>query len=115
MIKLNDFIVTKESIIPQGGALLVDIQENKVYIDGKATDSYDGFRYTIVLPNIRYEKITVKVPALPRIISVEDMQKYNKSGTGILVDFEGLIGTYYQSSNGIGFSASAKRAVLINK
>ena len=67
---------------------LVGVEPSYIYENNKKTDKIDGYKYTVVLLDADYEKITVKIEGA-RL--VEDQEKYD-----IPIKFTGLEVRFYQ-------------------
>ena len=74
--------------------LLADVTPTYLYVNGERTKEIDGYRYHVVLPKHKMEKIGVKVSHKTPIINLEE-----EIPIGTTMSFSGLtVGTYF--SNG---------------
>ena len=89
--------------------LLADITPVFEYKDGERTKNIDGWRYHVVLPKLKMEKIGVKVA---KKVPLFDLEK-EEIPVGMQVDFENLeVGTYF--SNGqISVNAKADSVSVV--
>ena len=62
MLKLSDLYLDVERIFDGSQILAEEPVPYYTYKDGKKTDDIEGYRYMIVLPNLAFEKVSVKVP-----------------------------------------------------
>ncbi|MCI5499242.1 MAG: hypothetical protein MR419_06940 [Clostridiales bacterium] len=58
-MKLTDLVIDPHSL--GGEFLLVDVLPAYEYTNGQRTEKIVGYRYTIVLPERRFEKINVRI------------------------------------------------------
>ena len=111
---LNKIIVNDIQIIGSsvdGTVIVTAVRPGKRYVDGKATDEIDHYKYDVVLPNNGFEKITVKVKGNP-LITKEQLAQKNGA---IKVKFKGLAGRFYRNDAGIYIlSASAESVEVVN-
>lgn len=84
------------------------------YKDGHKTNNINGYKYGVVLPNLKFEKINIKVPIEKKPAPLFDILSDEPIPAGIELGFKGLnVGTYF--SNGtINITASAEDVFLID-
>lgn len=58
-IIINDIQIIGSSV--DGTVIVTAVRPGYKYVDGKATNEIDHYKYDVVLPNNGFEKITVKV------------------------------------------------------
>ncbi len=93
-IKLNSETICGNS---EGSALLLSVADGYEYVDGKATNNIINQKYTVVLTDNEFEKITVKVDEKQPVITNEEIQSY---GGHVKAVFTGLAGKFYRSNSG---------------
>ena len=81
-------------------AALVDVTPVFAYVDGKATDSVTGYKYVVVLPSFRYEKLGVKIDG-------EKLIDYSPEQGAVTVKFDDLRLSAYDFNGKVGLSATA--------
>ena len=69
MLKPSDMIIDNRSIGSK--CLLVDVKPKYEYVNNRRTDKVVGYGYTVVLPDERYEKLTVKIDG-PKLMDAPD-------------------------------------------
>ena len=79
--------------------LLADITPSYEYKDGERTDKLDGYRYSVVLPAHKMEKLSVKVSNKIPLVDIENSEEIP---IGTAVKFSNLeVGSYYSKTQGI--------------
>ena len=85
--------------------LLADITPSYEYKDGERTDTLDGYRYSVVLPAHKMEKLSIKVS---NRIPLVDIENSGEIPIGTAVKFSNLeVGSYYSKTQGICITAKA--------
>lgn len=105
-MKISDLTIISKQIFNSTDetALLLEIRKGVVFENGKATDKIDHYKYDVVLPQNKYEKITVKISGDALVSNEQIAQK----GGAVKVKFKNLTGKFYRMSNGeYALSASA--------
>ena len=106
MIRIQDIKIDPLSL--GGQYLLADVQKSYLYINGEKTNELDGFKYWVVLPNLKYEKIGIKVFSKIPLVNLEE-----KIPTGTPIEFTNLVvGAYFQN-NQLTITAHADAAHFI--
>lgn len=109
MIKPKDIILDVQ-VMTNNEFLLAEIVPNFPYLDGKKSDIQQGFKYIVVLPKLRLEKISVVVNSnIPLINTDKDIP------TGAKVGFENLEMSLYLMNGNIGISAKADKIFFMDK
>ena len=105
MLNIRDLKIDPTSL---GRAmLLVEVRPYYVYKDGRATDEVAGYRYTVALPELRLEKIGVKIEGAQLLDSPER--------GAVEVEFTGLeVRAYQDRDKVVQFSAKATGVKLVN-
>lgn len=85
--------------------LLVDIVPVYEYSDNKRTDTIVAYRYIVALPDLRLEKIGVKI---------EGKQLMDKPEGFVEVEFDGLEVSAYESQGHIQITAKAAGVSLVS-
>jgi hypothetical protein len=78
---------------------LVDVRPAYDYKDGKRTETVTGYRYEVALPELGFEKLTV------RIDGEQQMQKPEEGFAE--VEFSGLVIGLYEKDGHVNLSAKA--------
>ncbi len=105
-MKPTDVILDSKQITNSAtaSALLLEVRKGMTYEDGHATDKIDHYKYDVVLPENKYDKITVKIKGNALVTNEQIAQ----AGGQIKVKFRNLTGKFYGMSNGkYGFTANA--------
>ena len=84
--------------------LLISVEEAAEYLEGKKTGRVDGYKYTVVLPEMNYEKLTVKIAG---------DKKLDADGRTPDVKFEDLVCTAYVMDRSVGIKATAKNITSV--
>lgn len=85
--------------------LLVDIVPVHEYKDNKRTDAVVAYRYIVALPDLRLEKLGVKI---------EGRQLMEKPEGFVEVEFDGLEVSAYESQGRTQITAKATGVSLVN-
>ena len=105
-MKISDLIVNSKQIFNSTDetALLLAVRDGIAYENGKPTNKVDHHKYDIVIPQNKYDKITVKISGDALVSNELIAQK----GGALKVKFKNLTGKFYRMSNGeYGFTANA--------
>lgn len=87
--------------------LLADITPSYEYKNGERTDKLEGYRYSVVLPAHKMEKLGVKVLNKTPLIDIEDIES-EEIPIGTPVQFSNLeIGSYFSKTQGVSITAKA--------
>ena len=99
MIRITDIKLTAEQIAgtKDGSALAVGISDGYEYVDGKRTENQTHKKIEAVLPNNKYEKVTVKVAGVKNPLTNELIVQ--KGGT-VGIRFVNLQAKFYRTSSG---------------
>jgi len=108
MIKPKDLILDFKAMT-KNQYLAVETTPNFPYVNGAKSATQDGFKTTIVLPALQFEKIVVKTPN-----GVPSMNNSEIPVGGIPVNFENLIVTPYINNGALGLSAKADNISLVS-
>lgn len=103
MLTIRDFHLDPASL----GAkmLLVDVVPVFEYVNGKKTDNQVACRYVVALPELRLEKLGIKIPGKAILEKPEGFPE---------VAFSGLELSAYEKDGNILFSATATGVTLKN-
>ena len=107
MLRLNDLIIDSEKTF-KNNFMLADISRSYKYIDGKKGDP-DGYRYTVVLPELKLERLSVKIENQPPLIDIEK----ETIPVGVQVKFTNLVTSAFISNGQVGVSAKADSIALV--
>lgn len=81
MLKITDLRIDPTSL---GDVfLLAEISPSYEYKDGERTTNINGYKYSVALPKLRFEKISIKVPLDKRNNPLFDINSENPIPTGI--------------------------------
>lgn len=97
-MKLTDCIISPRSLGKK--ILLVDVTPTYVYADGHRTDTISGYRYEVVLPDHRFEKIAVKIDGEQLIETPEDCMEVTFDGLELFIYWSS--GTYQLGAHATG-------------
>lgn len=115
MIKITDLKIDPHSL---GDKYIFtgEITPAYAYKDGQKTNTINSFKYGVVLPNLKFEKINIKVPIEKKPAPLFDILSDEPVPAGIELGFKGLnVGTYF-SNGSINITCSADDVfVLDNK
>lgn len=91
--------------------LLADITPSYEYKDGERTGKLEGYRYSVVLPAHKMEKLGVKVLNKTPLIDVE---KGEEIPIGTPIQFTNLeVGSYFSKTHGISITAKADNVSFV--
>lgn len=82
------------------------------YVDGQKTDEREGFSITVILPNMNYEKLNLKVESVPENLTRDALAS---SAPVSIAPVGNFTATLYQGSKGIGISLKADTAEIVKK
>lgn len=108
-MKISDLKINVPETIGENLMMVDNPREIFHYEDGKRTDTLDGIGYTVISPNLSWEKVLVKVK--------ETAPSIEYKGTPIEVNFTNLDGKAWQDyrSNTIKLSLTADSIEPISK
>ena len=110
-MKLKEITLTLEQTTKSSSVLLLGVTTIKRYEDGKITDDVEGYRYTVVCPSNKFEKMTVKIKEKNPSITEEEIEA---NGGTISVTFINFEGKFYQDKNkNVCFYATADGVKVI--
>ena len=95
--------------------LLAEISPSYDYKDGERTTNINGYKYSVALPKLRFEKISIKVPLEKRHNPLFDINSENPIPTGIKVGFKNIEVKSYFSNGNINVTASADDVFVIKE
>ena len=101
MLRLNDLIIDSDKTF-KNNFMLADITRSYKYLDGKKGDP-DGYRYTVVLPQLKLERLSVKIENQAPLIDIEK----ETIPVGVQVRFTNLTTSAWISNSQVGISARA--------
>lgn len=108
IMKITDVIINTKQIFNNSAdetALLLEVRKGYAYENGKATDRVDHHKYDVVIPQNKFDKITVKISG----DALATNEQIAHKGGSLKVKFKNLAGKFYRMSNGeYGFSATAE-------
>jgi hypothetical protein len=101
-LKITDLRIDPKSLGQT--MLLADITPSYEYKDGERTDKLEGYRYSVVLPAHKMEKLGVKVLNKTPLIDIES----EEIPIGTPVQFANLeVGSYFSKTQGVSITAKA--------
>lgn len=101
-LKITDLRIDPKSLGQT--MLLADITPSYEYKDGERTDKLEGYRYSVVLPAHKMEKLGVKVLNKTPLIDIES----EEIPIGTPVQFTNLeVGSYFSKTQGVSITAKA--------
>lgn len=113
MLKITDLKIDPNSL---GDVfLLAEISPSYDYKDGERTTNINGYKYSVALPKLRFEKISIKVPLEKKNTPLFDINSENPIPTGIKVDFKNIEVKSYFSNGNINVTASADDVFVIKE
>lgn len=113
MLKITDLRIDPSSL---GDVfLLADISISYDYLNGERTTNINGYKYSVALPTLRFEKITIKIPLEKKNTPLFDINSENPIPTGIKVGFKNLEVKSYFSNGNINVTASADDVFVIKE
>lgn len=84
--------------------LAVEVAPNFPYQNGQKSTIQDGFKTTVVMPALKFEKLIVKTPnGVPPVVALDS----EIPAGGVLVNIENLTVTPYINNGSLGLSAKA--------
>lgn len=108
-IKITDLKIDNKSLGDK--FILADIVPTFEYKDGERTKNIDGYRYFVVLPKLKMEKLGVKVPHKTPIFDIEK----EEVPIGTELNFENLeVGSFFMNG-AINISAKADNVSVVGK
>ena len=108
-LKITDLKIDAKSLGKT--MLLADISPSYEYKDGERTDKLEGYRYSVVLPAHKMEKISVKVLNKAPLI---DIDKGEEIPIGTPVEFANLeVGSYFSKTQGVCITAKADNVAFV--
>ena len=111
MLKITDLKIDPNSL---GDVfLLAEISPSYDYKDGERTTNINGYKYSVALPKLRFEKISIKVPLEKKNTPLFDINSENPIPTGIKVGFKNIEVKSYFSNGNINVTASADDVFVI--
>ena len=113
MLKITDLKIEPSSL---GEVfLLAEISPSYEYKDGERTTNINGYKYSVALPKLRFEKISIKVPLNRKNNPLFDINSENPIPTGVKVGFKNIEVKPYFSAGNINFTATADDVYLIKE
>ena len=113
MLKITDLKIDPSSL--GSTFLLAELAPYYQYINGSRSDKIAGFKYTVVLPELKYEKLGIKLPIEQKTKPLFDLSdNHEPIPTGIQVGFKGLTVSSYYSQGNINVTASAEDVFVID-
>lgn len=108
-MKVSDLKINVPETIGENLMLIDEPRKILHYEDGKRTDTLDSIGYTVISPNLSWEKVLVKVK--------ETSPSIEYQGTPIEVKFINLDGKAWQDyrSNTIKLSLTADSIEIVNQ
>jgi len=106
-MKLSSLELGFETIANDTKCMLIEIQKNNEYVDGKATGNQNGWKYICILVKNGYEKVTIKVENNECKLTPEVFTELEKQGN-VWIKPIGFVGKLYQNGNSVLISAKAK-------
>lgn len=111
MLKVTDLRIDPASLGKE--FLLADITPSYDYKDGERTQNVNGYKYSVALPAVRFEKVSVKIPLEKKNTALFDISE--SIPTGIKVGFKNIeVKTYFLNGN-INVTASADDVFVIKE
>lgn len=101
-IRLNDLKLDTKAMF-KDDFLLADITPLFPFNNGERAKTQTGYTYTVVLPNLKLEKISVKIENLEPLVNLDTDEVPVMSA----VKFENLQVTPYLNNNNFGLSCKA--------
>ncbi|WP_455259742.1 hypothetical protein [Ruminococcus sp.] len=113
MLKITDLRIDPNSL---GEVfLLAEISPSYDYKDGERTTNINGYKYSVALPQLRFEKISIKVPLNKKNNPLFDINSENPIPTGVKVGFKNIEVKSYFSNGNINVTASADDVFLVKE
>lgn len=92
-IDLADIDITIEQVAKSDVVLVTDVREAFKYENGKRTEASDGFRFTVVAPDNKFQQFSIK--AARPFVTPEQLAA--AKGGVIKVRVKGFHGRFYRS------------------
>lgn len=115
MLKITDLKIDPTSL---GDVfLLAEISPSYEYKQGERTTNINGYKYSVALPKLRFEKLSIKVPLENRQAPLFDITSENHEPipTGVKVGFKNIEVKSYFSNGNINVTASADDVFLVKE
>lgn len=115
MLKITDLRIDPTSLGSE--YLLAEITPSYDYKDGERTTNINGYKYSVALPALRFEKISIKVPLEKRNTPLFDINSENHEPipAGVKVGFKNIEVKSYFSNGNINVTASADDVFVIKE
>lgn len=91
--------------------MLADLHPYFAYVNGVRSNTLAGYAYDLVLPELKYEKLSVKIPIECQPLPILNIDE-EPLPVGAPVKIDGLEITSYFSKGTINITAKAKRISL---
>ena len=104
-MEIKDIVVDSYATVGKN-LMLVGVSPSYAYDNGKRTDTINGYKYEIVMPERMYEKLNV------RILGEQKVEMPENETPQVLLD--GLMIRLYWTQQGHKVSASADNIRLVN-
>lgn len=112
MLKITDL---KHSLPPEiKNFMLADIKGYNNYVNGERSNTLGGYSYDLVLPEMKYERLTIKIPLENQSKPLVDIENKEEIPVGTPIKLEGLEIRAYASKTGINITALAKSISFVN-
>lgn len=113
MLKITDLRIDPNSL---GDVfLLAEIAPSYDYKEGERTTNINGYKYSVALPKLRFEKISIKIPLEKKSNPLFDINSENPFPTGVKVGFKNIEVKSYFSNGNINVTASADDVFLVKE
>jgi hypothetical protein len=110
MIRIENIQFSLEQLANAPEVMLLGVNPYKLYVNGQPTDQIGGQAYECVLPKAGFEKITVKVPDLPPVMTNDKMSEQ------VFVKFEGFNAKFWKDKSGnYQLSCKATKAIIVGR
>ena len=106
MLNLRNMKLDPASLTPM---IAIDCNVRFKYNNGQKTDEQDGFAISVILPNMGYEKLTLKVASIPENLTHDALASSNPVTIRPVGNFTAKL---FQGSNGVGLSLKADTAEI---
>ncbi|WP_312648616.1 hypothetical protein [Aminipila sp.] len=93
--------------------MLADVKGYNNYVNGERSNVLGGYTYDLVLPEMKYERLSVKIPLENQSKPLVDIINKEEIPVGMPVRLEGLEIRAYNSKSGINITALAKSISLV--
>ena len=112
MLKITDL---KHSLPPEvKNFILTDVKAYNNYVNGERSNVVAGYSYDLVLTEMKYEKLTVKIPLENQPKPLVDIEKKEEIPAGTPVRIDGLEIRSYFSKGNINITALGKSISFVN-